>query len=43
MEGCDVAIANLTPFRGPSADAGTVRFKERDLTRTAEALLAAIG
>ncbi len=24
MEECDVAIANLTPFRGPSADAGTL-------------------
>lgn len=24
MEGCDIAIANLTPFRGPSADAGTL-------------------
>jgi nucleoside 2-deoxyribosyltransferase len=24
MEGCDAIIANLTPFRGPSADPGTV-------------------
>lgn len=24
MRSCDLAIANLTPFRGPSADAGTV-------------------
>jgi len=24
MRGCDALIANLTPFRGPSADAGTV-------------------
>jgi nucleoside 2-deoxyribosyltransferase len=24
MRGCDAVIANLTPFRGPSADAGTV-------------------
>jgi nucleoside 2-deoxyribosyltransferase len=24
MDGCDLLIANLTPFRGPSADAGTV-------------------
>ena len=24
MEACDVIIANLTPFRGPSADAGTL-------------------
>jgi nucleoside 2-deoxyribosyltransferase len=24
MEGCDAVIANLTPFRGPSADAGTL-------------------
>src|SRR5690606_8993226 len=24
MDDCDGAIANLTPFRGPSADAGTV-------------------
>ena len=24
MEGCGVVIANLTPFRGPSADAGTL-------------------
>lgn len=24
MEGCDLVIANLTPFRGPSADAGTL-------------------
>jgi nucleoside 2-deoxyribosyltransferase len=24
MEECDVVIANLTPFRGPSADAGTL-------------------
>jgi len=24
MEGCDIIIANLTPFRGPSADAGTL-------------------
>jgi nucleoside 2-deoxyribosyltransferase len=24
MRGCDLAIANLTPFRGPSADVGTV-------------------
>jgi nucleoside 2-deoxyribosyltransferase len=24
MEGCDIAIANLTPFRGASADAGTL-------------------
>lgn len=24
MSGCDVVIANLTPFRGPSADAGTL-------------------
>jgi nucleoside 2-deoxyribosyltransferase len=24
MEGCDIVIANLTPFRGPSADAGTL-------------------
>jgi len=24
MKSCDFAIANLTPFRGPSADAGTV-------------------
>jgi nucleoside 2-deoxyribosyltransferase len=24
MEECDIIIANLTPFRGPSADAGTV-------------------
>lgn len=24
MQGCDIAIANLTPFRGPSADAGTL-------------------
>lgn len=24
MEACDIVIANLTPFRGPSADAGTL-------------------
>jgi nucleoside 2-deoxyribosyltransferase len=24
MRGCDALVANLTPFRGPSADAGTV-------------------
>jgi len=24
MEGCDIIIANLTPFRGASADAGTL-------------------
>ncbi len=24
MEGCDIIIANLTPFRGPSADSGTL-------------------
>ena len=24
MEACDIIIANLTPFRGPSADAGTL-------------------
>jgi nucleoside 2-deoxyribosyltransferase len=24
MEECDIVIANLTPFRGPSADAGTL-------------------
>jgi nucleoside 2-deoxyribosyltransferase len=24
MEECDIIIANLTPFRGPSADAGTL-------------------
>jgi nucleoside 2-deoxyribosyltransferase len=24
MEGCDIVIANLTPFRGASADAGTL-------------------
>lgn len=24
MDGCDAIIANLTPFRGPGADAGTV-------------------
>jgi nucleoside 2-deoxyribosyltransferase len=24
MRGCDIIIANLTPFRGPSADAGTL-------------------
>ena len=24
MDRCDVIIANLTPFRGPGADAGTV-------------------
>lgn len=24
MESCDIIIANLTPFRGPSADAGTL-------------------
>jgi nucleoside 2-deoxyribosyltransferase len=24
MGACDVVIANLTPFRGPSADAGTL-------------------
>ena len=24
MEGCDLVVANLTPFRGPSADAGTL-------------------
>ena len=24
MERCDIVIANLTPFRGPSADAGTL-------------------
>jgi nucleoside 2-deoxyribosyltransferase len=24
MEGCDIAIANLTPFRGTSADSGTL-------------------
>ena len=24
MEACGVVIANLTPFRGPSADAGTL-------------------
>lgn len=24
MEGCDIAIANLTPFRGASADSGTL-------------------
>lgn len=24
IAGCDVLVANLTPFRGPSADAGTV-------------------
>lgn len=24
MEACDLVIANLTPFRGPSADAGTL-------------------
>ena len=24
MEACDVVIANLTPFRGPSADSGTL-------------------
>ena len=24
MRGCDAIVANLTPFRGPSADAGTV-------------------
>src|ERR1700759_2387534 len=24
MEDCDIIIANLTPFRGPSADAGTL-------------------
>ncbi len=24
MRGCDAVVANLTPFRGPSADAGTV-------------------
>jgi nucleoside 2-deoxyribosyltransferase len=24
MNHCDIIIANLTPFRGPSADAGTV-------------------
>ena len=24
MEECDVVVANLTPFRGPSADAGTL-------------------
>jgi nucleoside 2-deoxyribosyltransferase len=24
MEGCDLVIANLTPFRGASADAGTL-------------------
>ena len=24
IRGCDAVIANLTPFRGPSADAGTV-------------------
>ncbi len=24
IQGCDAMIANLTPFRGPSADAGTV-------------------
>ncbi|MBO6836210.1 MAG: nucleoside 2-deoxyribosyltransferase [Alphaproteobacteria bacterium] len=23
MDGCDAAIANMTPFRGPSCDAGT--------------------
>lgn len=23
MQGCDAAIANMTPFRGPSCDAGT--------------------
>lgn len=24
MQGCDMIVANLTPFRGPSADVGTV-------------------
>ncbi len=24
MEACDIVVANLTPFRGPSADAGTL-------------------
>ena len=24
VEECDIVIANLTPFRGPSADAGTL-------------------
>ena len=24
MESCDIVIANLTPFRGPSADSGTL-------------------